>query len=104
MSNTMRTKRNSIDTDVTFGVEKYYNVKTSTVVKLQESFVVHTETGAQTLTVDILADFETIPVQYHEIFLNVLTSKYLHKVSFGDNPFSNCMPLKHKRWWQFWKS
>ena len=103
MSNTMNTKRNNIDKDVTFGVEKYYNVKTSTVVKLQESFVVHTEKGAQTLTVDILADFETIPLQYHEIFLNVMTAKYLNKVSFGDNPFSTCMPIKRKHWWQFWK-
>lgn len=103
MSITTNMKRNSINKEVTFGVEKYYNVKTSTVVKLQESFVVHTETGAQTLTVDILADFETIPREYHEIFLNVLTSKYLNKVSFGENPFSSCMPLKQKSWWQFWK-
>jgi hypothetical protein len=45
----------------------------------------------------------TVPEEYHEIFLNMLTSKYYGKVSFGDNPFSRCVPKKEKRWWQFWR-
>ena len=82
----------------------YVNVKTSTVVKLTEEFVVHTEEGPYSLTTDITADFGTIPEKYHEVFLNVITSKYLNKVSFGQNPFSECKPVIKRKWYQFWKS
>ena len=79
------------------------NVKATTTVKLQETLTVFTEDGPVDLNVEILADLNTIPSNYHEIFLNVLTSKYLNKVSYGDNPFSQCKPIIKKRWWQFWK-
>lgn len=79
------------------------NVKATTTVKLQETLTVFTEDGPVDLNVEILADLNTIPSNYHEIFLNVLTSKYLNKVSYGDNPFSQCKPIVKKRWWQFWK-
>ena len=82
----------------------YLSVKASTVVKLQDEFVVITENGPITLHVDIQADFMNIPKEYHEIFLNVLTAKYFNKVSFGENPFSECKPVKKRKWWQFWKS
>jgi hypothetical protein len=39
----------------------------------------------------------------HEVFVNMLTSKYLGVASFGDNPFSHCEPTTKKHWWQFWK-
>jgi type I restriction-modification system DNA methylase subunit len=45
-----------------------------------------------------------IPEKYHEVFLNIMTAKYSNKVSFGDNPFSQCLPTPKKRWFQFWKS
>ena len=35
---------------------------------------------------------------------NVLSSKYLNKASFGDNPFSECKPIVKRKWWEFWKS
>jgi hypothetical protein len=28
----------------------------------------------------------------------------LDTVSFGDNPFSQCVPPPKKKWWQFWKA
>jgi hypothetical protein len=59
--------------------------------------------GGIPLEVKIQADFDTIPEEYHEIFLNMLTSKYCKTVSFGDNPFSRCLPTSKKRWFQFWK-
>jgi hypothetical protein len=59
--------------------------------------------GGISLEVKIQADFDTIPEEYHEIFLNMLTSKYCKTVSFGDNPFSRCLPTSKKRWFQFWK-
>lgn len=83
---------------------KYVNIKTSTLVKLYEGFTVQTLEGPISLEVEIQADFATIPEKYHEVFLNVLTSKYANQVSFGENPFSECKPIVQRKWWQFWKS
>jgi hypothetical protein len=82
----------------------YLNIQTSSVVKLQEQFIVYSEDGPVTLTVDISADFAKIDERYHEIFFNILSSKYLNKVAFGDNPFSECRPVVKRKWWEFWKS
>jgi hypothetical protein len=79
-------------------------VTASTIVKLNEYFTLQTENGTIDLKVDISADFKDIPQEYHEIMINVLTSKYLNKVSFGHNPFSKCNPPKIRKWYQFWKS
>lgn len=92
------------DGDISVGGSDYINVKSSNVVKLQENFTVYTESGPINLRVDISADFIDIPREYQEVFLNVLTSKYLNKVSFTENPFSQCKQKNKKRWWQFWRS
>ena len=60
--------------------------------------------GTINLDVKIEADFDAVPEQYHEVFLNMMSAKYLDTVSFGDNPFSQCVPSPKKRWWQFWKT
>jgi len=83
---------------------QYVQIKASTIITLYEQFLVQTDDGPQVLNVKITADFEDIPSKYHEIFLNVLTAKYLNKVSFGNNPFSECKPIVKRKWWQFWKS
>lgn len=61
--------------------------------------------GKKSISLDIKvqADFDTVPEEYHEIFLNMMTSKYCKAVSFGDNPFSQCKPAPKKRWYQIWK-
>ena len=81
----------------------FINIKASQIVKLHETFYVHTQEGPVTLTVEIGADFADIPTEYHEIFFNVLSSKYMNKASFGDNPFSECRPIVKRKWWQIWK-
>jgi hypothetical protein len=83
---------------------EYVNVKASSIVTLNEHFTVFTQEGPVELKVDIKADFADIPKKYHEVFLNMLTSKYLNKVSYGDNPFSQCKPIPKRKWYQFWKS
>lgn len=82
----------------------YINVKTSNVVTVNEYLSIITETGPVELTMVITTDFSKIKPEYHEICLNVITAKYLNKVSFGDNPFSQCKPVVKRKWWQFWKS
>lgn len=93
-----------INGELSLGSSQYVNIKASTVITLFEQFVVDTDDGPQFLNVKISADFDEIPKKYHEIFLNVLTSKYLNRVSFGNNPFSECKPIVKRKWWQFWKS
>ena len=55
------------------------------------------------LSVKVEVDLNQVEEQYHEVFVNMLTSKYLGVASFGDNPFSHCEPTTKKYWWQFWK-
>jgi hypothetical protein len=100
---TLQNPNNDNHMEIGFGGE-WIDIKTSTIVKMQEMLVVQHNNGPITLRVDITADFNTIPVEYHEIFLNVLSSKYLGKVNFGDNPFSLCKPVQKRKWYQFWKS
>jgi hypothetical protein len=82
----------------------HIQVKASTIVRLTEHFSLITMEGPVDLSVDITADLGNIPDQYQEVMLNMLTSKYLNKVSFGHNPFSECQPTKKRRWYQVWKS
>jgi len=79
-------------------------IQTSTNVELNETITLLTENGSHDLEVKMIANFETIPEQYREVFLNILTSKYYGRVSFGHNPFSACQPPKKKKWWQFWRA
>lgn len=81
------------------------NVKAAKVVTLHNNLKLITiGDGAVSLDVKIEADFDSIPEKYHEVFLNMLSTKYLDTVSFGDNPFSMCVPPPKKKWWQFWKA
>ena len=93
--------------EIHLGFGSHLNVQTSHLVSINESLVlvtVNSTEGPIELNVKIEADFGTIPEQYHEVFLNIMTSKYYNKVSFGDNPFSKCLPTPKKRWYQFWKA
>lgn len=81
------------------------NVKAAKVVTLHNNLKLITiGDGAISLDVKIEADFDSIPEKYHEVFLNMLSAKYLDTVSFGDNPFSMCVPPPKKKWWQFWRA
>lgn len=79
----------------------FVSIKTSNIVKLFEVVSLLTEEGPIDLKINISADFNEIPEKYHEVFINILTAKYYGKVSFSDNPFSQCH-LSKRKWWQFW--
>lgn len=82
----------------------WLSIKSSTIVRVNETIWVQHNNGPLHLKVDISADFGTIPKEYHEIFLNIMSARYVGKVNFGDNPFSQCRPVQKRKWWQFWKS
>jgi len=79
-------------------------IQTTKNVELRETLsLLNGSSDPIELDVKITADFGSIPEQYHEVFLNMMTSRYYGKASFGDNPFSQCLPPKKKKWYQFWK-
>jgi hypothetical protein len=93
------------ETDIYLGGGSNINVKTASIVSVHNSLKLITPNdGAISLDIKIEADFDTIPEKYHEVFLNMVSTKYLDSVSFGDNPFSLCTPAPKKKWYQFWKS
>lgn len=94
---------NKKETELHIGNGSFINIKSSQNVKLTEQFVIYDTDGPVTLNVDISADFAQVSEKYHEIFFNVLSSKYLNKVAFGDNPFSICKPIEKRKWYQFWR-
>ena len=93
-----------LDNEIYLGGGSNINIRTASIVSVQNSLKLITpEDGVITLDIKIEADFDTIPKKYHEVFLNMVSSKYIDSVSFGDNPFSQCLPPKKKKWYEFWK-
>lgn len=79
-------------------------VQASKNVELKELLVLKTgDKKSIELEIKIIADFDTIPEEYHEVFMNMLTAKYYNTVAFSSNPFSQCVEEQRKKWWQIWK-
>ena len=89
--------------EIYLGAGNNLSVQTSKNVELNEVLTLMDEDKVYDLEVKIVANFEKIPEKYHEVFLNMMTVKYYGKVSFGHNPFSQCLPPKNRKWYQFWK-
>jgi hypothetical protein len=93
------------ETDIYLSGGTNINVKKASIVSVYNSLKLITpHDGAINLDIKIEADFDTIPDKYQEVFLNMISAKYLDSVSFGDNPFSQCIPQPKKKWYQFWKA
>ena len=89
--------------EIYLGAGNNLSDQTSKNVELNEVLTLMDEDKVYDLEVKIVANFEKIPEKYHEVFLNMMTVKYYGKVSFGHNPFSQCLPPKNRKWYQFWK-
>ena len=93
------------ENDIFMGDGQHLSIQSSHYLQTFNSLKLFTvEDGAIELNIEIKADFSKIPLKYQEVFLNMFSSKYVGTVSFGDNPFSACQPLKKRRWYQFWRS
>ena len=91
------------NSEVNLGGGSNLVIKACQMVTLKELLIVLDENKTIELDIDISADFNAIPKEYHEIFLNMMSAKYHSRASFGDNPFSQCQPISKKSWWQIWK-
>jgi hypothetical protein len=95
---------NKKDTEINLGGGYNLDLRSAKIVNTHQTLYLTTpDSGTLTLSVNISADFDGIPEEYHEVFLNMLSAKYLGRVSFGDNPFSQCQPAPKRKWYQFWK-
>ena len=93
------------ETEINLGSGNNLEMRSSRLVNTYQTLYLITEDkGTLSLSVEISADFDSIPEEYHEVFLNMMSAKYLGRVSFGDNPFSQCQPAPKRKWYQFWKS
>ena len=92
------------ETEIYLGSGNNLEMRSSRLVKTYQTLYLITEDkGTLSLNVEISADFDSIPEEYEEVFLIMMSAKYLGRVSFGDNPFSQCQPTPKRKWWQFWK-
>jgi hypothetical protein len=92
------------ESEIYLGGGKNLIMSTSKLVTCHEVLtLVINGKGGIPLDVKIQADFDTIPEEYHEVFLNMISAKYLKTTSLGDNPFSQHISVPKKRWYQFWK-
>jgi hypothetical protein len=91
--------------EIFLGSGNNFTIQQSKNVELRETLTLLDENEKPIqLEVNIEADFGNIPEKYHEVFLNMMTVKYYNRVSFGHNPFSQCLPPQKKKWWEFWKA
>jgi len=94
----------SNENEIYLGGGKNIMMVKSQLVKCHDTLTLVTpEDGAIQLNINIEADFDKIPEKYHEVFLNMLSAVYLKTTSFGDNPFSNCLPTPKRKWYKVWK-
>ena len=93
------------ESEIYLGGGKNLVMTTSKLVTCYETLtLIVNGKGGIPLEVKIQADFDTVPEEYHEVFLNMMSAKYMKVVSFGDNPFSKCVSQPKKNWYQFWKA
>jgi hypothetical protein len=88
------------------GDGSHLTVKSSTIVEMHDHLKLMTEDGKSTsLDVVIKADFDKIPSEYHQLFMQMMSVRYGGIVNIWDNtkPFSK-PDVKEKKWYQFWKS
>ena len=88
------------------GDGSYLMVKSSTIVEIHDHLKLMTADGkATTLDVVIKADFEKIPSEYHQLFMQMMSVRYGGIVNIWDNtkPFTK-PEVKKRKWYQFWKS
>lgn len=80
-------------------------VKSSTIVEMHDYLKLMTSEGTSiTLDVEIKADFDKIPPEYHQLFCQMMMVRYGGIVNIWDNTQPFAKPeISKKKWYQFWK-
>ena len=88
------------------GEGQHLTMKTTHTVHMKDKLRLITGEGKGIdLDINITADFEKIPKQYHLLFMQMMCVRYGGLVNVYDNtsPFEDPKEPK-KKWYQFWKS
>ena len=80
-------------------------IKSSTIVEMHDLLkLAIDDNDTLILDVEIKADFEKIPQEYHELFCQMMMVRYGGIVNIWDNKLPFAKPeVKKKKWWQIWK-
>ncbi len=80
-------------------------IKSSTIVEMHDYLKIMTTEGSSLLLdVEIKADFDKIPPQYHQLFMQMMQVRYGGLVNIWDNTSPFTPPEKQKKkWYQIWK-
>lgn len=87
------------------GGGSHLTVKSSTVVEMHDYLKLLISEGKDLiLDVEIKADFEKIPPEYHQLFCQMMMVRYGGIINIYDNKQPFAKPdVKKKKWWQIWK-
>ena len=87
------------------GDTSHLTIKSSTIVEMHDLLkLMIGENKSILLDVEIKADFEKIPAEYHQLFCQMMMVRYGGIVNIWDNTQPFAKPeVKKKRWWQIWK-
>ena len=88
------------------GDGSHLTVKSTTIVEMHDHLKLMIGDGKDiSLDVKILADFEGIPPEYHQLFCQMMQVRYGGIVNIWDNTQPFAKPdVQRKKWYQFWKS
>ncbi len=94
-----------IEGEFHIGDGAHLTVKSSTIVEMRDHLKLMTGDGkSTTLDVVIKADFDKIPPQYHQLFMQMMSVRYGGIVNIWDNTQPFAKPeVSKKKWYQFWK-
>ena len=87
------------------GDGSHLTIKSSTIVEMHDYLKLMIGDGKSIiLDVEIKADFDKIPPEYHQLFCQMMAVRYGGLVNIWDNrqPFAK-PDVKKKKWWQIWK-
>lgn len=87
------------------GDTTYLTMKTSTIIEMHDQLKLMTGDGKGiSLDVKILADFEKIPPEFHQLFCQMMMVRYGGIINVWDNTQPFAKPdIKKKKWYQIWK-
>lgn len=87
------------------GDGSHLTVKTSSVIQMKDHLRLAVGEGKTiSLDINITADFENIPPEYHQLFCQMMMVRYGGIINIWDNrqPFAK-PEVKKRKWWQIWK-
>ena len=87
------------------GDGKHLYMQQSTIVSMKDQLRLMTGEGkGVSLDIEIKADFDKIPKEYHQLFMQMMQVRYGGIINIWDNTQPFAKPeVKKKKWYQIWK-